>query len=697
MRPVYDKLTLYITNEAFTFIPDHGRDSLTITRATGQVAFEQPAAQIPRTARRHPKTVHAIYGIISLSQSEYLIIATGRTLYPAPLLGHKVYRLHDFELIPINPLMSPDLTNNNQVHPVEAHLQALVKSHLSNGVFWASYTCDITTRLQAQWETREQRAHSALYEVADDRFFWNKFPASKLIESGANVGSYVLPILYGTVSIHEIPLSSLPRKSYLALISRRSRYRAGTRYFRRGIDSEGHVANFVESEQILLAKNEQEGGIPGSPFIGAHDFDDGWRDPFSDPTYAKLSFVQIRGSIPLFWAEINTLRYKPDLVVMQLEETMGVLREHLDEQLKLYSPHTDGSPTGSLDLINLVNHKGHEGPIKEAYDKAMAEVSATLPNVRYEYFDFHNECKNMRWDRISVLIDRIKDDIERVGFFHIPPSKSPVPERLQNGVLRTNCMDNLDRTNVVQAALAKYVLQKQLYNIGGLVKEEGVDDNEALSAVFRNMWADHGDQIARAYGGSGALKSDFTRTNKRTRKGALEDGVKSVLRYVKNNFLDGPRQDAFDLMTGVYVPRQNPSSAMFLVTDRRDVVTRSMPAVAGFSFFMICAGLTLPRTSDYSLLYYFLLWFTWFLVAMTFIFVHGICYVSWPRLVSVKDTVFYDGPGFRKYWHGMGLDTKKAKSGVNSGLEKAALLKSKPMIMMEKWAGGGNDGDKRVD
>ncbi|KAL1738648.1 SacI homology domain-containing protein, partial [Schizophyllum fasciatum] len=515
---------------------------------------------------------------------------------------------------------------------------------------------------------------------ADDRFFWNKFPASKLIESGADVGSYVLPILYGTVSIHEIPLSSLPRKSYIVLISRRSRYRAGTRYFRRGIDSDGHVANFVESEQILLAKNDQEEGIPGSPFIGVSDFDNGWRDPFSDPAYAKLSFVQIRGSIPLFWAEINTLRYKPDLVVMQLSETMGVLRSHLEEQLQLYSPHTEGSPTGNLDLINLVNHSGHEGPIKEAYDKAMAEVSASLPNIHYEYFDFHNECKNMRWDRISVLIDRIKDDIERVG--------------LQNGVLRTNCMDNLDRTNVVQAALAKYVLQKQLYNIGGLVKGEGVDDNEALSAVFRTMWADHGDQIARAYGGSGALKSDFTRTNKRTRKGALEDGVKSVLRYVKNNFLDGPRQDAFDLMTGAYVPRQNPSSAMFLVTDKRDVVTRSMPAVAGFSFFMICAGLTLPRTSDYSLLYYFALWFTWFLVAMTFIFVHGICYVSWPRLVSVKDAVFYDGPGFRKYWHGMGLDMKKTKSG----LEKAALLKSKPMVMMEKWAGGGGgDGDKRVD
>lgn len=56
------------------------------------------------------------------------------------------------------------------------------------------------------------------------------------------------------------------------------------------------------------------------------------------------------------------------------------------------------------------------------------------------------------------------------------------------------------------------------------------------------MWANHADNIAKAYGGSGALKSDFTRTNKRTRKGALEDGYKSVTRYLKNNFFDGARQ-----------------------------------------------------------------------------------------------------------------------------------------------------------
>ena len=35
------------------------------------------------------------------------------------------------------------------------------------------------------------------------------------------------------------------------LLSRRSCFRAGTRYYVRGLDAEGHVANFVETEQIL--------------------------------------------------------------------------------------------------------------------------------------------------------------------------------------------------------------------------------------------------------------------------------------------------------------------------------------------------------------------------------------------------------------------------------------------------------------
>jgi hypothetical protein len=96
------------------------------------------------------------------------------------------------------------------------------------------------------------------------------------------------------------------RHMQLCLISRRSRYRAGTRYFRRGIDETGHVANFNETEQVLLVEKQASTGATSD-------------DAFA----AKLCFVQIRGSVPLFWAEVNTLRYKPDLQVMDLQETVS--------------------------------------------------------------------------------------------------------------------------------------------------------------------------------------------------------------------------------------------------------------------------------------------------------------------------------------------------------------------------------------
>lgn len=136
------------------------------------------------------------------------------------------------------------------------------------------------------------------------------------------------------------------------------------------------------------------------------------------------------------------------------------------------------------------------------------------------------------------------------------------------------------------------------------------------------MWADHGDYIANAYAGSGALKSDFTRTGKRTYLGALADGTKSIRRYVKNNYFDGPRQDAFDLFTGAWIPR-GASSAYALFYDHRPLFTRAvrnsqriarhisdanffciqMPYILSFAVFMMLAGLTLPRSSGEHFFY----------------------------------------------------------------------------------------------
>ena len=73
-----------------------------------------------------------------------------------------------------------------------------------------------------------------------------------------------------------------------------------------------------------------------------------------------------------------------------------------------------------------------------------------------------------------------------------------------------------------------------------------------IDQQFRSMWADHGDAISDQYAGTGAMKSAFTRTGKRDVWGLLDDGAKSLTRYYLNNFQDGHKQDALDLVTGSF-------------------------------------------------------------------------------------------------------------------------------------------------
>lgn len=81
-----------------------------------------------------------------------------------------------------------------------------------------------------------------------------------------------------------------------------------------------------------------------------------------------------------------------------------------------------------------------------------------------------------------------------------------------------------------------------LQKLGILLESQRVEDQVEFEKLFKNVWADHADVISTQYSGTGALKTDFTRTGKRTKPGLLKDGVNSLVRYYKNNFADGFRQ-----------------------------------------------------------------------------------------------------------------------------------------------------------
>jgi phosphatidylinositol 4-phosphatase len=78
--------------------------------------------------------------------------------------------------------------------------------------------------------------------------------------------------------------------------------------------------------------------------------------------------------------------------------------------------------------------------------------------------------------------------------------------------------------------------------LGILQEGQRVEDQTGFEQMFKEIWADHADIISTQYSGTGALKTDFTRTGKRTKAGLLRDGINSAVRYYKNNFADGFRQ-----------------------------------------------------------------------------------------------------------------------------------------------------------
>ena len=140
-------------------------------------------------------------------------------------------------------------------------------------------------------------------------------------------------------------------------------------------------------------------------------------------------------------------------------------------------------------------------------------------DVHYEAFDFHKECSKMRYERLARLRDQLAN--YNFGYFH---KKKSVVGSNQKGVFRTNCMDCLDRTNVVQAYMNKDALADILSTLGILRNNSiaELEENEAFLKTYRNSWADHGNLISIQYAGTGALKTDYTRTGVRTHYGALQ-------------------------------------------------------------------------------------------------------------------------------------------------------------------------------
>uniref|UniRef100_A0A8C4NUD6 SAC domain-containing protein n=1 Tax=Dicentrarchus labrax TaxID=13489 RepID=A0A8C4NUD6_DICLA len=397
---------------------------------------------------------------------------------------------------------------------------------------------------------------------------------------------FALPVVHGFIVMKPCRING--KIFEWILISRRSCFRAGVRYYVRGIDSEGHAANFVETEQIVLYEG------------------------------AKASFVQTRGSMPFYWSQRPNLKYKPKPIISKTTNHMDGFQRHFDSQLLIY---------GKQSILNLVNQKGSEKPLEQAFAKMVSGMNNGMLN--YIAFDFHKECSHMRWDRLQILVDSVAETQDEYSYFMVNSEEKTVAQ--QRGVFRSNCMDCLDRTNVIQSLLARRSLQSQLQRMGVLNVGQRIEEQAEFEKIYKNAWADNANACAVQYAGTGALKTDFTRTGKRTRWGLLMDGWNSMIRYYKNNFSDGFRQDSIDLFLGNFAVDESDGPTPLRVQKDWKFLTLPIIMLVAFSMCIVCllmAGDTWTET-----LAYVMFWGAASAITATIILFNGQDFVDAPKLV----------------------------------------------------------------
>ncbi|CAG0920228.1 unnamed protein product [Notodromas monacha] len=345
----------------------------------------------------------------------------------------------------------------------------------------------------------------------EDRFFWNKHMLKDFLalsnSDKNNADRWITPVMMGYVEVkkcrHDAPNNRADEMT-LALVSRRSRFRAGTRYRSRGVDDNGYVSNYVETEQILG--------------FGQH----------------VMAVTIVRGSIPIYWSQPGAKYRPPPRLDRGFKECQEAFRKHIDRELELYN---------HVSIINLVQKEGSESVLSQAYEKHLVEYDSR--DLDYIPFDFHQYCRGLKFHNVGILIKSVEEIIREIGFCWADKQGLICK---QNGVFRVNCVDCLDRTNVVQAALGRAVFEWQLNKLGLL--GPGMRLSLGIQQTHQVLWANNGDIISRQYTGTKALKGDYTRTGERKFAGLMKDGMNSANRYYLGQFRDAYRQGAFNLMQG---------------------------------------------------------------------------------------------------------------------------------------------------
>ena len=490
---VHNGFHLFTTLDKFYVEPrNNSGELLVIDRQNSNMDIEKSRGQLLTSAKII--VIYGLVGIIELPAGKYLVVIT-KASFVGVLNGHEILRVEDTEMFAFTEM--PAITQ--QQFKDNDTCISMMKNVLKTPSLYFSYSYDLTNSLQRS--TSPDSAKIPPVQRCDERFIWNHY----LLENLAcrpELAKYAMPIIHGIIDIQNGDINN--KKFTYTLISRRCRRFAGTRSYTRGGDENGNVANNVETEQIV----EYEGN--------------------------QTSFVQTRGSVPIFWSQYPSGWSKPE--VTPGRDHLSCVSKHFDTQIQKY---------GKQYIINLLDQVGIEGRLTQVFLEALDSYASH--HIKYHGFNFHQEATNMQ---LGVILNHVRAEQNEYGYF--TQFADGTVARRQDGVFRTNCLSCSDRTNVIQGMLACRNMEQVLVDFGILCQGDQLKSTP-FQAIFNQMWINNANALSDQYAATDALKTEYTSNGSQNIFGKMRDGLLSLKRQSQSIYSEGSRQDAIDLFLGNYI------------------------------------------------------------------------------------------------------------------------------------------------
>ncbi|CAL9136260.1 SAC domain containing protein [Musa troglodytarum] len=570
---------------------------------------------------------YGIVGFVKFLGPYYMLLITRRRQIGA-IYGHTIYAVTKSEMIALpNSTISSNLTYSKNEN---RYKKLLCTVDLTKDFFF-SYSYHVMRSLQKN--ISDSQTGQALYE---SMFVWNEFLTHGIRNQLKNT-LWTVALVYGFFKQAKLSVSG--KIFRLTLIARRSRHYAGTRYLKRGVNEKGRVANDVETEQIVF--EDIHGGIPthicsvvqnrGSiplfwsqetsrlnlkPDIVLHRKD-------TDYEATRLHFenlVKRYGNPIIILNLIKSEEKKPRESILRSEFANAIefINRDLPNENRLKFLHWDlhkhsrSKAKGVLTLLgkvatyalNLTGFFHCEVTPALGFDVALGGPVILKDHAGLWSFNFNNNVNNYINNTDVYTINRdgsqednmmeegsqedkmVRDASQEAeqGTAENKDSNCGIcltkPIKFQKGVLRTNCIDCLDRTNVAQYAYGLAALGHQLHALS-LIRVPKIDLDAPLADDLMSFYETMGDILAHQYGGSAAHNKIFSE-----RRGLWKAAVQSqeffrtLQRYYSNAYMDAEKQAAINLFLGHFQPQQGKPAIWELDSDQHCSVGKSGHAFA---------------------------------------------------------------------------------------------------------------------